>query len=292
VKKAVALASLSLALAALPVRAERTVAEIRWSALKEEGRLLSGDVVPAGADVTFESLRVANPEGLPRVLPLFTVDRPEIEGFRWVLRGEVRGEGIDGRAYLEMWNFLPGGGRFFSRTLGDSGPMGSLSGTFGFRGFILPFTAEPGMKPERLAVNVAFPGKGTVFLGPLRLVDLGPGDDFFLPAGSWLTSGQIGLVGGIGGGVLGLLGAAVGILASLGRARAAVLAILRVMLAIGVACLVALVVGWSKGQPFPVLFPFLLVGLIGTAVPAGLIGQIRRRYDDLEFRRMKALDVG
>jgi len=39
---------------------------------------------------------------LPRVLPLFTVDRPEIEGFRWVLRGEVRGEGIDGRAYLEM----------------------------------------------------------------------------------------------------------------------------------------------------------------------------------------------
>jgi len=38
------------------------------------------------------------------------------------------------------------------------------------------------------------------------------------------------------------------------------------MLAIGVACLVALVVGWSKGQPFPVLFPFLLVGLIGTAV--------------------------
>ena len=170
--------------------------------------------------------------------------------------------------------------------------MGSLSGTFAFRAFVLPFTAEPGMKPERLAVNVAFPGRGTVILGPLRLLDLGPADDPFLPPGAWLTSRQIGLVGGIGGGVLGLLGALAGTLSSLGRARPLVLAILRGILAVGVVSLGALAFGWWNGQPREVLFLFFLVGTICTALPAGLLGQVRRRYEELEFRRMKALDAG
>ena len=291
-KNPVALASLAFALASLPVHAERSVAEVRWSALKGEGRLLAGEVVPPGGGTAFESLRVTNADGSPRVVPVFTIERPAIEGHRWALRGEVRGDGIEGRAYLEMWNFFPGGGRYFSRTLAEAGPMGSLSGTFAFRAFVLPFTAEPGMKPERLAVNVAFPGRGTVILGPLRLLDLGPADDPFLPPGAWFTSRQIGLVGGIGGGVIGLLGALAGTLSSLGRARPLVLAILRGILAVGVVSLGALAFGWWNGQPREVLFLLFLVGTICTALPAGLLGQVRRRYEELEFRRMKALDAG
>ncbi len=291
-KKPVALASFSLALIALPVRAERSVAEIRWSALKGEGGLSGGDVVPPGGGAAFESLRVTNPGGSPRLVPLFAIDRPGIEGHRYALRGEVRGEGIEGRAYLEMWSFFPGGGRYFSRTLAETGPMANLAGTFGFRAFVLPFTAEPGMKPERLAVNVAFPGHGTVTLGPLRLVELGPGDDPLLPSGAWLTSRQIELAGGIGGGLLGLLGALAGTLASRGKARSFVLVILRGMLAVGIASLAALALGWWSGQPRPILFLFLLVGVICSAVPASLLGQVRRRYEEMEFRRMKALDAG
>ena len=169
--------------------------------------------------------------------------------------------------------------------------MSSLGGTFAFRAFVLPFTAEAGMKPEKLAVNVAFPGRGTVILGPLRLVELGPGDDPFVPAGAWLTSRQIGLIGGISGGVLGLAGALVGFLASRGQARPVVLALLRGMLAVGILSLAALGVAWGSGQPREVLLPFLLVGTIGTLVPAVSLGKVQRQYEELEFRRMKALDA-
>ena len=290
-RKPVALASIALAVFAAPVSAERRVTEIRWSALKAEGRLVQGEVVPPGGGVAFESLKVTNPDGSPRTIPLFVIERPGIEGPRYAIRGDVRGEGIEGRAYLEMWNFFPGGGTYFSRTLAGSGPMASLGGTFAFRAFVLPFSAEPGMKPEKLAVNVAFPGRGTVVLGPLRLVELGPGDDPLLPTGAWLTSRQVGLVGGIGGGVLGLVGALVGFLASRGQARPVVLALLRGMLAVGILSLAALAVGWWSGQPREVLLPFLLLGAICTAVPAGLLGKVQRQYDELEFRRMKALDA-
>jgi len=290
-RRPVALASLALAMLAAPASAERGVTEIRWSALKAEGRLMGGEVVPPGGGVAFESLKVTNPDASPRVVPIFTLDRPGIEGPRYAIRGEVRGEGIEGRGYLEMWNFFPGGGMYFSRTLAGSGPMSSLGGTFAFRAFVLPFTAEAGMKPEKLAVNVAFPGRGTVILGPLRLVELGPGDDPFVPAGAWLTSRQIGLIGGISGGVLGLAGALVGFLASRGQARPVVLALLRGMLAVGILSLAALGVAWGSGQPREVLLPFLLVGAIGTLVPAASLGKVQRQYEELEFRRMKALDA-
>jgi hypothetical protein len=291
VRKPAALASLVLALTVAPLRAERSVQEIRWPALKAEGRLLSGEVVPPGGDVAFDTLRVANADGSPRAVPLFTIDRPGLNGPRWAIRGEVRGEGIEGRAYLEMWSFFPGGGAYFSRTLAGAGPMASLGGTFPFRAFVLPFTAEPGMKPEKLAVNVAFPGRGTAVLGPLRLVELGPGDDPLVPSGAWLTSRQIGLVGGIGGGILGLVGALVGVLASRGQARPVVLALLRGMLAVGIASLAALALGWWSGQSREVLLPFLLIGAICTAVPARLLGTVRRQYEERELRRMKALDA-
>ncbi|HSB36154.1 MAG TPA: hypothetical protein VLH41_04720 [Thermoanaerobaculia bacterium] len=290
-KRPVALASLALAMFAVPARAERVISEIRWSALKVEGRLAGGEVVPPGGGVAFESLRVTNPDASPRVVPLVVIDRPGIEGPRYALRGDVRGEEIEGRAYLEMWSFFPGGGRYFSRTLADGGPMASLAGTFSFRSFVLPFTAEPGMKPERLAVNVAFPGRGTVTLGPVRLVELGPGDDPFLPTGAWLTFRQIGLYGGIGGGLLGVAGALVGFLSSRGQARALVLALLRGMLAVGIASLAALALAWWSGQPGAVLFLLFLVGAICSAVPAGMLGKIRRQYEELELRRMRALDA-
>jgi hypothetical protein len=276
---------------AAPARAERVVTEIRWSALKAEGRLAGGEIVPPGAGVAFESLRVTNPDASPRVVSLVVIDRPGIEAPRYAIHGDVRGEGIEGRAYLEMWNFFPGGGRYFSRTLADGGPMGSLGGTFAFRAFVLPFSAEAGMKPERLAVNVAFPGRGTVTLGPLRLVELGPGDDPFHSTGAWLNSRQIGLFGGIGGGLLGVAGALVGFLSSRGQARALVLALLRGMLAVGIASLAALALAWWSGQPGAVLFLFFLVGTICFAVPAGMLGKVRRQYEELELRRMRALDA-
>ncbi|MFI5118998.1 MAG: hypothetical protein ACHQM4_01215 [Thermoanaerobaculia bacterium] len=279
------------ALLAAPVSAERIVREISWSAVKAEGRLASGEIVPRGGDSTFESLRVTNPDGSPRTIPLFTIDAPGVKAPRYLLRGEVRGEGIEGQAYLEMWSFFAGGGMYFSRTLAQAGPMASLGGTFRFRPFILPFTAEPGMSPEKLAVNVAFPGRGTVILGRLNLVELGSGDEFFVPAGAWLSPRQISLFGGIGGSVLGVLGALVGVLASRGQARALVLGLLKGMFAFGAAAVLAAAAGWWRAQPPLLLSTLFLLGMLCTVLPASLLGKVRRQYEEKEFRRMRALDA-
>jgi hypothetical protein len=292
VKRVIALASfVSLALAA-PAGAARTVHEVSWSALKSEGLLLGGDVVPPSGDARSESLRVTNADGAPRTVPLFALEAPGVKAPRYLLRGDVRGEGIEGQAYLEMWSFFAGGGRYFSRTLAPAGPMGTLSGTFARRPFILPFTAEAGMAPEKLVVNVAFPGRGTVILGPLRLVELEPGDDFAVPPGAWLSARQIARAGAVGGTLLGLLGAAAGILASKGRARGLVVGLLWAMLVLGMAALAAAALAWKSGQPGELLTLLVLVGILGSALPAGLLGKVKRQYDEQELRRMKALDAG
>ena len=290
-KRVIPLASFIAMLLASPLSAEKIVRKISWSALKAGGRIASGEVVPAGGGSRFESLRVTNPDGAARTIPLFAIDEPGVKSPRYLLRGEVRGDGIEGQAYLEMWSFFAGGGRYFSRTLAQVGPMASLSGTFRSRPFILPFTAEPGMSLERLAVNVALPGRGTVMLGELSLVELDSGEDFFVAPGSWLTPRQISLFGGIGGSVLGVFGAIVGILASRGQARALVLALLKVMFGFGAVALLAAAAGWWRAQPPELLFTLVLLGVICTAVPGSLFGKVRRDYEEKEFRRMRALDA-
>ena len=197
-RKAIALAGFVATLLAAPLSAERMVRKISFSALKAEGRLAGGAIVPAGGGTRFESLRVTNPDGVTRTIPLFEIDEPGLKIPRYVICGEVSGEGIEGKAYLEMWSFFSGGERYFSRTLAEVGPMGSLSGTFGFRPFNLPFTAKPGMMPEKLAVNVAFQGRGTVSLGNLLLLEL-DSEEYFLrsrPA-SWIGLVRIAAVGAV-----------------------------------------------------------------------------------------------
>jgi hypothetical protein len=291
-RKVFALASLCLALVPAAASAERTVHEISWSALKREGRLLGGDLVHEAPGSAPGSLRVTNPDGAPRAIPLFTLDAPAVKTPRYVLRGEVRGEGIEGLAYLEMWSFFAGGGRYFSRTLAEAGPMARLTGTFRARAFILPFTAEPGMTLEKLAVSVAFPGRGTVILGPLRLVELGPDDDFAaVVPGAWLTPREIGLAGGAAGTVLGLAGAAIGILASRARARGLVVGLLWTLLAVGVCAVAAAAAAWRLGQPPALVSLLALVGVLGTALPWGLLGRVKRQYEEIELRRIQALDA-
>lgn len=272
-------------------RSSTTIRKISWSALKAEGRIASGEVVPAGGGSPFESLRVTNPNGAARTIPLFGIDEPGLKAPRYLLRGEVRGEGIEGQAYLEMWSVFAGGGRYFSRTLAQTGPMASLSGTFRFRPFILPFTAEPGMSPEKLAVNVALPGRGTVVLRELSLLELGAGEEFFTKAGAWLTPRQISLFGGMAGGFVGFLGALVGILASRGQARALVLALLKGMFGFGAVALLAAAAGWWRAQPPVLISTLLLLGALCTILPASLLGMVRRQYEEKEFRRMRALDA-
>jgi hypothetical protein len=156
---------------------------------------------------------------------------------------------------------------------------------------LLPFDANGQGRPQRLTVNVVFGGRGTVFLSPLELVQYSGSEDPLTPVGAWWSDRQEGLVGGVGGGLLGVLGVLIGVLAGTGRARHLVLGLLKVLIATSAVALVLGGAALAMGQPYSVYYPLLLVGVLGVAVPAGLLGSLRKRYEQLELRRMSAIDA-
>ena len=216
--------------------------------------------------------------------PLATVEEPDVPAEGYVVVGEVRYEGVVGRAFLEMWSEFSDGGRYFSRTLAAEGPQAWMSGSSDWRRFELPFFLEGGPAPERITVGVVLPGAGNVDLGRLELLPLGSAK------GAWWSDRTGGLIGGIGGGLIGVLGALIGWLGSRRRARTLVLGAMKAGVALGVLLLATGVAALAASQPYGVTYPMLLSGGILVAVFGGLLPGTRRAYADHELRRMRALD--
>ena len=230
-------------------------------------------------------------EGGPTLKTVLTVDEPGIRGPRYGIAGEVRHRDVQGNGYLEMWSVLPQG-RFFTRTLAPEGPMKALSGSSDWRPFLLPFFNEKGApSPRQLVVNVALPGAGSVELRNLRLLQFAEGEDALATKGAWWGPQTAGLVGGTFGALLGCFGALIGWLSSRGRARAFVLAALGTVGALSLLALAAGLAALSASQPYDVYYPLLLLGVLGTVIPLGLRPSLKRRYQDLELRRMQAMDL-
>jgi hypothetical protein len=111
--------------------------------------------------------------------------------------------------------------------------MGSLEGSSGWRPMLLPFDATGAQPPTMLTVNLVLPGRGTVQLGPLRLVQYAPSEDAARAPGAWWGPRTAGLVGGGAGAIIGLMGAVIGLLAQKGRGRGLALTFLKAMMAVG-----------------------------------------------------------
>ena len=47
----------------------------------------------------------------------------------------------------------------------------------------------------------------------------------------------------------------------------------------------------AASQPYAVYYPLFLMGLIASVIPAFALPNIRRRYQEMELRKMSALDV-
>jgi hypothetical protein len=88
-----------------------------------------------------------------------------------------------------------------------------------------------------------------------------------------------------------LLGALVGTLAGIGNARRFVLALTAVVAVAGAASLLVGVVALLLQQPYAVYYPLLLGGILGMAIFGGQIPLLRRRYEQIELRKMAAMDV-
>ena len=165
------IAILSLLLFASSAFGEQTLREISWSQLQADGRLANGRLLPKDDQTPFGSLMVENTTSEPVTVTVLVIDRPGITTAAYAIGGQVRYERVEGEGCLEMWSHFPGGGRYFSRTLGERGLLQAIEGSSPWRPFALPFFIRKGTdRPEKLVVKVVLPGKGRVQLSPLRLI--------------------------------------------------------------------------------------------------------------------------
>jgi hypothetical protein len=285
------IATVSLSILACAALADEVLQELPWGRLKVDG-VLPGEVHPPDHSAPFEYLVVAHNEPQGRTFPVLTLQGPPITRARYALVGQVRYEGVEAQGYLEMWSTFPGGGRYFSRTLESTGPMQGLQGSSGWREVVLPFFNEDGAPPPTaLALNLVLPGRGTVHLGPLRLVQYPSGGEPLAAKGAWWGPRTAGLVGGVTGSLLGCVGALIGFLTHRGRARALALGLLRALVVVGVVAAGVGLVALFRSQPYEVVYPLLLEAALCLVLPLALLPSVRRRYEDLELRRMQARDL-
>jgi len=184
-------------------------------------------------------------------------------------------------------------GMYVSRSLGESGEMGKVSGTSGWRAFRLPFDPSGASgAPTRLEFNMVLPGQGVVFVGPVKLVEYsdGPSGASSPPVGAWWSDRMAGAVFGFGGGGLGCLACLLAGLASRGRSRALVVGLSLGLIGLGAVAVLLGLVALALRQPYGVWFPLLAIGVLVTSVLPFRLKQFQKQYQELELRRMVAID--
>jgi hypothetical protein len=213
----------------------------------------------------------------PRQITLALSQNPAISSPDFALRGRVKYDNAATGTSLELFSDFGGNRISISRE--------KLSGTSGWRDFELRVHAKPGMRLERLNLDVGLPGAGTVTVAePLVIAPMNS-------SGAWWTERQAGLIGGGLGGFIGALGGLIGLSAAWGKSRRLTVSLLGIGLAVGGVSMVAGMLALLVGQPWYVCYPMLLIGTISFCALGGNLPQILRRFQNDEFRRMTGLDA-
>lgn len=289
---------LSIAILTSPCLAEEALREINWSDPNLRGKLTIGEIVGPNAECPFTQLRIRNSQSEKKIFPILTITDPCITAANYAITGQVKCENVKEMGYLEMWNYFPDGKMYPSRTIDDSNPMQSLSGSSDWRPFTLPFYHigdATKMRPIKLEFNLVMFGRGMVCLGPVKLVQFEKSQSAESAGSSgvnaWWTDRAAGWVGGISGTVVGIFGAVIGILAGIGVARKICLSLLVLIFVFGILSLTMAVIALVYAQPYAVYYPPLLMGLLCTALSPVLFFVIKRGYEQRELRKMHAMDV-
>ncbi len=274
-----------------------------------EGVRVQVESVQSAAGQAFSALRVENTRSEPRTVRILALRRPALDAKRYAMVGQVRYQGVQGDGYLQMWSYFPDGGRYFTRTMAPSGPMAKLTGSSGWRRFVMPFDArQAATPPSRIAVDVVLPGRGTVWLGPLTLGEqsgagAGAGarrgragerqpraPSSSAAVGVWWSAATAGLLGAGGGVGLAVIALALYWLGLRRRRPRLLRRVLPFVLLVAASGLGAGFVALARGQPYAVYYPLLLLGGLGVGLVL-LFGLLARRLTaQLELRRMQAMD--
>lgn len=278
---------------AVAVSAQETVSEYSWE--KERGKPASPLATLAAEDGR-ACLKITSTNAARTQVPLISITNPAVTARFYGLTGEVKYDLTEGSAYLEMWNGF-GTNRYFTRALGEIGPMRKISGKSGWRPFILPFDRSGAADaPTRLDVNLVLSGKGEVMVGPLKLVQY---PDSFgiadvmrqeLYSYGWWTLGTGWKAMEAGVPLILGLACVTGWLAHKGKARRFVMAATGVCATLGVVGALAAVAAVAAGQPWWVWLPAGFLGVVLLAIFPWQMWRYRRRYGALELRRVASMD--
>jgi len=267
---------------------ERVISTFSWKELADAGKLTAG----ALTGLPDNALKVENDGPGTISATILTIAQPNITTDFYAITGEVRYENVEGDGFLEMWSHFGETASYFSRTLGAIGPMAKLTGTSNWRPFMLPFNANgAGSRPSKLVVNVQLPGKGTVLLRNLKLVQSTSYEGTATQTGAPWSARTVGIVGGIGGALIGCLGTLIEWLASHGKARRFVINAVRVLIGIGVAFSIGGLVAVALRQPYGVWYGFLLIGVLLVVIFPLRLRRYQDRYREFELRRMASMDA-
>lgn len=211
-----------------------------WKERAADGLVTNGEAVDLTEQRPFgqlHALKVVSPTkpgeaAANPVIELTAIENPPITKQNFALNGWIRHSGVEGTGYLEMWTAFADGSHYFSRTLGQIGPMKSLSGDSDWREISLPFqlSDDPNApKPSKLIINVVLPGAGEVTLSDLAMTEADSITAAITP-GAWWSDRAAGWVGGA---LLGVIGTAIGVLAGLGYGRRLIIPLLIAGIALG-----------------------------------------------------------
>lgn len=149
---------------------------VRW--LKS----MFGVAEPAGPPVSIRRFRPTDPtlsrDGIAveqegwvvdaregQTVRLFEAQDPQVEHCVVTYRAKMKTEGLDGRAFLEMWCRLPGRGEFFSRGVDQA-----VEGTTDWVSCEIPFYLKKGQRPDLIKLNLAIEGSGRVWIRDMELL--------------------------------------------------------------------------------------------------------------------------
>lgn len=280
---------LLLAQAPIALTAE-LVTKIAWDDAAKQGILIGGEVSESGVlEIT------GNSQG--QLVQIIEFDRPGITQPVYALKGMIRYSDVTGEAYLQLDNYFSNRGVFFTKGIAPDGPLQVISGNSDWRAFVLPFFANTGasnggaiMLPDKLSLSVYIPDSGTVSLNDVALYQYSAGENPLHGAALGVGNYSFGLLGAVGGSLMGLWGAGLGWLSSVGRGRVFVIGSLNLFGFIGAASLVGGMAAIAAGRSTQLIFTLLVIGISLLAALA-LRRSVRARYEALELRKMTSIDT-
>ncbi len=263
-----------------------------WSADEDIARFqaqIESIKFPAGVSVTVDSdsfvegtasLKVEYTGAESVSVPLIKILNPGAPGSTLLYKAQLRGENLQGPAYLEMWCGL-NGGEYFSRALPQA-----ITGTTDWQKAQAPFMLEPDQQAKHARLGVRMEGPGTVWIDGIQLSHHSKWTPENTASGTvW---GVVGTVLGVASGLWGLL---TSVLVRRGIGRRFLMGYGIVLWGIGVGMLVRGGMLAVDGHAFIHWFPWLQCGGIFVVLFSVLLPLIQYRYRQAEEHRMAMMDL-